>query len=555
MTSTTFIDYSPETPIVAAWLNDVNTGIYKLQQPFPGAIARMLVSRETDTLHAQDFGVTGSGLDETAAVLVALQASATYGKCVVFTNMRVGTNGLTIPAGAILKMVNSAFVGLTTADVVTLSANVVWMDATVDCNSTSYCGIRGSSVNGWTLLGRVSVMNLAAGGGAVNGGVCLAACSNWEIDDLSVINFRQNASAPGLYRAIDLSQSTNFRLRSCYGQNGDINVNAFAVSEGWIGHIQSQNLTDNNLYLIDNTFNLDVDTVHCNGNDEGVVCNVTSLVANITIGKVYAENCTVNAVSLRTGGGYHFGMVTTLNCDVAQELSFTPGVSDITFGYLCLNMPTSTTFRGVALVGNVGVTIGLLEINSNNPPTGECGRFTDCDQLTIGRAVLRGNGSTAIGLRFINGSAPVAAPIIKIGEVVSIGIVLPYSTTSLSSQVNIFILSGGVFYGSFGMLSAGECALQLANSVLSLAAGNPIGSLRMKSNDSSSPGVKFMLQTQAAGGSGGGGQTLLTNDAGATVAFIPASAAGNGMAIVLPTSSAGLPSGSLWNNAGTPAIV
>lgn len=72
MASTTFIDYSQNTPIVAAWLNDINKGIYspagvpKVASLIPAAWVRFSVSGGVVTIQ-QQFNVasvarTGAGV-------------------------------------------------------------------------------------------------------------------------------------------------------------------------------------------------------------------------------------------------------------------------------------------------------------------------------------------------------------------------------------------------------------------------------------------------------------------------------------------------------------
>jgi len=78
LSDTTFIDNS--TPIVAAWLNDVNDAVYTQTSGISGATARALSSKLGDWVSVKDYGAVGNGVTNDAA---AFQAAHDTGKAVI----------------------------------------------------------------------------------------------------------------------------------------------------------------------------------------------------------------------------------------------------------------------------------------------------------------------------------------------------------------------------------------------------------------------------------------------------------------------------------------
>lgn len=75
MTTTTFVDNV--TPVVASWLNDVNTVTYKASNGVAGApVNRTALSKSADFVHIKDYGAVCDGVtDDTAAIIACLAAN------------------------------------------------------------------------------------------------------------------------------------------------------------------------------------------------------------------------------------------------------------------------------------------------------------------------------------------------------------------------------------------------------------------------------------------------------------------------------------------------
>lgn len=71
MASTTFVDYSQNTPIVAAWLNDVNKGVYN-------ADGTHNVAAQTPFAWVRFNGTTGTIIASTNIVSVVRNSTGSY---------------------------------------------------------------------------------------------------------------------------------------------------------------------------------------------------------------------------------------------------------------------------------------------------------------------------------------------------------------------------------------------------------------------------------------------------------------------------------------------
>ncbi len=73
MTTTTFVDGT--TPVVASWLNDVNTAVYNAVSGTSGVIARTNLAKFKESISVKDFGAVGDGTTDDSAAFTAALAS------------------------------------------------------------------------------------------------------------------------------------------------------------------------------------------------------------------------------------------------------------------------------------------------------------------------------------------------------------------------------------------------------------------------------------------------------------------------------------------------
>lgn len=111
MADTTFVDYSTQTPIVSAWLNDVNTFTYKAKNTATGAVGRGGVTKIMSTVSIEDFGGKGDGTTDNLAPLY------------------LALNALEASGGGVLLCEGSSY---------RFSGQIVWGDGSNSQQSTKY---------------------------------------------------------------------------------------------------------------------------------------------------------------------------------------------------------------------------------------------------------------------------------------------------------------------------------------------------------------------------------------------------------------------------------
>jgi hypothetical protein len=506
----------------------------------------------------QDFGAspTASAAVNAAAITAAITEAIVQGRCAVIKDVYT-TNGITLPANAHLAFEGGSLIAATTGAVLTAGGNNVTIEnPVIDLDSKSARGIFALSVDGFRLLGTARISNAKTGEANYNGAVQIESCTNTVVGDVIGENIRQSATLAGLYRVLEFNLCTDFSAGKIFANNCDIALNLPGSVNGFVEAVQGNDITDNVVYLLGASRNISIGDVHGFICGEGIVFNCTDLDAGIHIGSVFINTASAKGLSLRTGGGYHLGSVTLIEANMEQVTSFSPATSRMTIGSLKIYQNTATAFKPINLFGNTHITFGTIDIQANAPLSLEGGRFTDCDRIIVGSARVWGIGGAplTIGLRFSDGGAPVANPYFFIQDYSAQNVTVPYSIGT-ATKTNIRILSDDKLFSNLTMQQFGGVTLQLENLNTALTAGDVLALFQAYSNDSSAPGIKFKLEVQAAGGNGGLGQTLVKNDADAVVGRVPPNAVNAGMSIKLPTSSSGLDSGMIWNNAGAVAIV
>lgn len=539
--------------------SESGSGLVGYQPAGTGAVATTVQSKLRESVSVKDFGAVGDGVtDDTAAIQAALNASAAASQRLVITNGSFSITGVSAPANTNLCFDGGKIVARNTTTVLTIAgSNVTVENPVIDLNSQSYRGIFALSVSNIKIVGTARVFNAKTGGSSYNGGMIFESVSGLVVDDVIAETIYQNgAGIAGLYRAFELNQCSNFSVGTVYVNGADISFNIPDSSNGFVNALSAITLTDNGVYMQGTTSNVTFGDVKVNTCGEGVVFNCSGLASGIHFGSILINTASAKGLALRTGGGYHIGSVTLIEANMEQLTSYSPAVSRMVIGSLRVYQNIATAFKPINLFDNDNITFGTIAIDANAPLNKEGMRFTDCDRIVIGSAVVRGIGGTAlsIALRITDGSATVADPYFMCRTLTTENVTTPL-TVGTATKTNITVYQPNSAVSNLTLQKYGAVTLQLENLNNTLTAGDVIGLYQVYGNDASAPGVKVKIETQATGGNGGFGLTYIKNDGDATVAIIPANAVNAGMTVKLPTASTGLSSGMIWNNAGTINIV
>ena len=139
-----------------------------------GAVARTLLGKNRDIVHANDFGLVGDGTDETALLQQALNAAV--GKVLMLGNAKtygIGSGGITIPANTTLISNGSKFKKLASS-----STYGITISGSFNCDNLLYETVGGTNDAGINVaasdvtIGKVSATSLSANtgtGAPVNG--------------------------------------------------------------------------------------------------------------------------------------------------------------------------------------------------------------------------------------------------------------------------------------------------------------------------------------------------------------------------------------------------
>jgi hypothetical protein len=543
-----------------------NNGTEKFGVAHDGAARGKLLDKGGAVHNVMAYGAVGDGsTDDTTAIAAACAAAvASDGEVLVAAPCAV--TGVTLPAGARLRFSGAGrLVGTDTSTLLTAGGdNITLHDPVFDLGGASTRAFYATGRSGLKVLGTTLVRNPLQTAGVIDsfqGGLIFDQCDDWVVEDVVVEGLTQNAPSVGRLRAIGATTCNNFEVRSITAHGVDFPCVIYDCNNWKVGSIVAYDVTDNGAYIQNDSLNGAIDSVTIHGCTEGVVFRCNSSDANIHVGSLFVRDSSVRGMSLRTGGGYHIGTATLVDSQFAQSGAYLvtatpPGVGALhrlTIGTLRVFASSSfTSLRPVILEQNVGVSIGTLEIYAHSPNGGEAARFIDCDRLVIGHLVIVGTGAAVtVGFRFWDGDAPVTDPTLVVGMLTTVNVTTPY-IVNVAGKTNVVVNQPLVRYKSLTIQDDDVATLQFRSLDTSRAAGEAVARLEMYNSDSSSAGAKFTLELQAAGGTGGAGQTVIKNDQGAVVARIPTN---QGMAVKLPTASTGLESGMIWNNAGTVTIV
>jgi len=512
--------------------------------------------RNSDNLeNVKNYGAVGDGsTDDTSAI----QSAINTGKSVFLPHGTYATSStLTAVEGASLIFDESSSIVRLSGSGNMISVAVpdfTIVNATIDLNDLSTEGITGSAgTTNLRLLGTTTIKNAATGGENTDGGVICASVNNLFIDNLVLENIRQNSGSSGLYRGIDLSSCSGVQINSIYQQIGDITVNIYGSVDVNIGSVVSKSITDNSVYIANTSEKVVIDTVQAINCGEGIVLNSSQSNAKVVIGDVFVSNASAYGITYRSGGGYMLGNTTLVESSIGTNGSSVR--NNINFGNVRITMVEETGTRPVTMSSVSGMHFGSLDILNEDPLATYSMLLTDCEDTTIQSLNISSvsSGGVSEGFRLVG--SDITAPRFSVGNFTTHRVTTPYTIhSSVTDRTNLFINSSNERYGNLNIRQPETASLQLISSKTACLAGNDLGQISIYGSDSSSPGTKFKLFTEAHDATGAS-RTYFLDDNNNTVAFIPANSVNSGMTIVLPTSSGGLPVGSIYNNNGVIDIV
>lgn len=517
-----------------------------------GAVARTVQDKARERISTDDFGVASDGAtDGTAELQLAINEASAAGRPLVIDNKTVSISTLTL-ANVTLICRNATLKARGTADMITLGSNVIIHgDLTLDLNNLSYCGMRGTAPDNVRNMGRITIKDAATGGGNVNGGISLAGGTDINLGEVFGLNLRQNAGA-GLYRLVDLSSVVGCTFQTIDNTNGDITCNLYASQDVSGGAIHSRDCVANTCYIIDATEQVHIDDIsHESGSGAGVTLSSSVAASDISIGNVSVSG-SVNALDLRSGGGYRIGSLLVLDGAIVDNATGT-GVTDLSIGALTSVYTSDKATRPITLTKSTNVRIAAGAIHCSFLPIGS--RPIDLTG-TADKFSFNGSITSSVAITSLCSIATgVAAPQVSI-DVTTNYTGTRFAYSGVTDYTNLFLrVNGGVFSGAASVEAlAAVPTLTLKSLDIDVGAAQSIGEFVIVGSDTGSPGTKFKIRTTGITATGVTYKTDFLDDGGNVVGTMNTGAS-KGMSIVLPTAATGLPSGAIWNNGGAINIV
>lgn len=443
---------------------------------------------------------------------------------------------------------------------------------TLDLNREGRTGLIVNDKENFSQFGKLIIRNAKVGGVANNGGIIATQSENLYFDHIEIYDVYQNGDGSanyngtnGNYRGIDLANCRNVRLGYIYGNKTDMIVNVYATRNAHFQTIHARNITDNALYLINNTHDITVDNLIADTCDEGVVIALndgaggTSYNANITISNFSGKDISNKAVSLRQGGGVTFGNVALINGSIAQDPAYFPTAKNVTFGNVTIECTDPNMNGAMTFYRNKDIKFGSILINASTNPARNYLIWNRSSEIDYGNLEVNGIGTlpinVALRIQEAAGDTNNLNPAIRVASYKTKRVLSPYSFFQFtSSKANININYTNTSYADLSLLRDSVSVIKQENLKTSLQAGHSIARLVHRGNDASTGGTgdKFILQTDAFGGSGAGSQTKFINNSGTTVGLITSAL---GFTSLLPTTTTELVPGMIYNDNGCVKVV
>lgn len=488
--------------------------------------------------NVQQFGGTNDAIKRALQKSTVLFPSGVYtvGSLNISNGTYIFQNATLVPSGNLTPL--------------TVGSNCTLHDLKIDLAGISTRAVAISSSQNVRFKGTTLIENALGGGANTDGAIIMASCSGISFDRVRLNNILQNSGAAGLYRGMDISSSNDIHINDLLMVSGDICLNLYASTNVMANSIYGKNLSDNGIYIINATSSVSIDSANFYNCGEGIVLDSSATNALTTIGDLTVSNASAYGITWRQGGGYFIGGAHLIECPFATSTS---GVRDgLTIGSLRIYY-TGTTTRCMTISDADNLTIMGGEFSADTPLSSYAALVTDCDNLLLNLSI-KGVGASALteGIRFT--ASALTNPKI-VSNINYTRVTTPYTVNAaITDQSEVFVKTYDTHYGDLTIKKNTPVILQLENTDTTMAAGDDIASLVIYGRDSTLPGQKFRLLTEAQDTSGAS-RTWLYNDSGVAVGYIPANATNAGMTIKLPTSTTGLSTGMLYNSGGIVSIV
>ena len=519
-----------------------------------GAVSSTVQAKLRESMSAQDFGVVGDGVtDDTAALQAAVAAASAAQVTLYISNLTIAVSSSVTMADVSVIYDNATIKAISASIPILIGSNVTFKgDLTVDLNSLANSGIVGNTPDNVNLLGKTTIKNSANGGANFNGGILFAGGTNIHIGTVIGFSLTQSALGTGVYRLVDFSNVNVGSFDLIDNTDGNITCNLFASQNISGGTIRSRNCRTNTCYIINSTQDISIEEIiHESGAGLGLSLDSTVANSRVNIGYLSVTDC-VNSLDLRQGGGYQIGTVVIRDGSMADNASGS-GVTGLDIGLFISTQTANTAIRSITLNDSTNVRIASGNIHYSVAPLGN--RPIDISG-TADNFSFSGVITNSLGLGVLASfSTSVAAPAIYM-SVITNSTAPSFSYATITDYTTLVLQVNGRMFSGFSSVEslATVPIFELKSLDQTVVLDQVIGEIKTVSSDTSAPGTKFSMRTKSVSATGVTYKTELFDDAGNLVGIVNNSAL-VGMSIVLPTASTGLPSGAIWNNSGTIAVV
>lgn len=493
----------------------------------------------------------GAGRWGTSDDTIAMQATLNFGgdirilqgDIVQVSDQMMIISNTTISGGGTIKARHSGTIFRASHQI-----NIHVLDIRLDGNSTAGTGVFFDNCMRCGIE-NVEIRNIADIGAAYAGGILFSGCKDVYLKRCRLYNISDgNPNA----RAIAFSSSTDCIGYDIFIDGAGKGLSLYNAQNCTITNVVAKNLLDNGIYINGESKNLLLSSMTFDFVEEGVVLNSSFKDANINISDIFIISPSNKAISLRTGGGYTLSDVNIVNAPIAigQSDNFS-GVTDV-------------VFRNITCRGNKARPISLSASDNNIRFYGlEIYGSKDsiainipesCNDIYFFNPKIFDSSKTAkIAIRYLSdGKSEYTGGVYNIVT----DIPTPVITATDGSHKNIIVFGENTINKKISILSHSgndeEATIQLGTRNSSVDKNEVVSRISMYTADTSGKGARdfFSLFATSVSSLGSEYKVELKVEGEDGVCITS-----DGATVKLPTSTNGLPSGSLWNNGGVVSIV